>query len=269
MALGPVVISLPRLFLLLAVAAVFLSAHGWERRLGRSLEKPLWLSLLAGLLAARLGYVLTRLADFQARPWEVFYFWQDGYLPLAGVVAAAAVAAWFALRRDYTLKPLFMPLLIGLLVWSGANWVQHALRQATDKPLPALEVVDLQEQPVMLDSFRGQPVVLNLWASWCPPCRREMPVLERGQQESPDVHFVFVNQGEGPNAVRSYLAAEQLTLDNVLLDLGEETGRYFRAPGLPTTLFFDADGMLTDTHIGELSRARLGDYLRNLRAPQE
>jgi len=269
LALGPAVISLPRLFLLLAVVAILLTGSRWEKRLGVSLEKPLWLSLLAGLLAARLGYVVGHLADFRDAPWEALYFWQDGYLPWVGALVTASVAGWFVLRGKYAAKPLFVPLLIGLVIWSGGNWVYHALRQATSKPLPALVLSDLQGRPVQLDDFRGKPVVLNLWASWCPPCRREMPVLERGQQESPDVHFVFVNQGEGPNAVRSYLAAEQLTLDNVLLDLGEETGRYFRAPGLPTTLFFDADGMLTDTHIGELSRARLGDYLRNLRAPQE
>lgn len=268
MALGPIVISLPRLFFLLALAAMFIAGRAWERRLDRSLEKPLWWCLLVGLLAARLGYVLTHLADFQMQPWQVLYFWQDGYSPWAGLIGTAAVAGWFILRAGYAAKPVLMPLLIGLLVWGGANWVHHALRQATNKPLPAIEVANLQEQPVMLDSFQGQPVVLNLWASWCPPCRREMPVLQAGQQASPDVHFLFVNQGEGPITIRQYLAAEQLQLRNVLLDLGGGIGRHFHAPGLPTTLFFNAEGQLVDTHVGELSRARLGDYLRTIR-PQE
>lgn len=268
MALGPVVISLPRLFLLLAVAAVFLTAHGWERRLGKSLEKPLWLSLLAGLIAARLVYVLTHLSDFQAEPWLALFFWQDGYTPLGGIFAAALVAAWFAWRGGYAPKPVFMPLLIGLAVWGGTHWVHHALRQATDKQLPDMVVTDLQEQPLALDSFRGQPVVLNLWASWCPPCRREMPTLQTAQQTVPDVHFLFVNQGEGPITIRQYLSVEQLQLSNVLLDLGGGVGRHFHSPGLPTTLFFNADGQLVDTHVGELSRARLGDYLRTIRTQE-
>ncbi|HEX5514788.1 MAG TPA: TlpA disulfide reductase family protein [Gammaproteobacteria bacterium] len=262
MALGPVVISLPRLFLLLSVVAVFIAAHGWERRIGRSLEKPLWLSLLAGLVAARLGYALTHLSDFQAEPWQVLFFWQDGYMPAAGIVAALLLAAWFAFRGGYSPRPIFVPLLVGLVVWGGSSWVQHALRQATNKPLPALAVADLQDTAVILDSFQGRPVVLNLWASWCPPCRREMPTLLAAQQAEPDVHFLFVNQGEGPVTIRQYLAAEQLQLRNVLLDLGGSVGRHFSSPGLPTTLFFDANGRLVDTHVGELSRARLGDYLR-------
>lgn len=263
MALGPLMLSLPRLFLILGLIAAFLAAHVHERRGGPRLEKPLWLILLVGLLFARLAYILTHLPDFQAQPLQALYVWQDGYLPLAGVAAAAGLAAWYAFRGGYSPRAVFVPLVIGLLVWSGTNWVHQALRQATDKPLPDLALEELHsETPTPLSSFRGQPVVLNLWATWCPPCRREMPVLETAQQAHSGVHFLFVNQGEGPVTINQYLADEQLELQNILLDLGAATGRHFTAPGLPTTLFFDATGQLIDSHVGELSRARLGDYLR-------
>lgn len=268
MALGPVVIALPRLFLLLGLAAALLTAHLLERRGGTSLERPLWWGLLSGLLAARLGYVLTHPADFQAQPWQALFVWQDGYLPLAGIAAAAAVAMWFVYRRGYRPQRLFTPLLVGLAVWGGLNFVHDTLRRATDKPLPDLAVEDLQGVPVTLESFRGQPVVLNLWASWCAPCRREMPTLAAAQQSHPTVHFLFVNQAEGPATVRQYLSIEQLQLRNVLLDLHGRVGDHFSAPGLPTTLFFNAEGKLVHTHLGELSRARLGDYLRALERRQ-
>lgn len=265
MALGPFVISLPRLFLLLGLAAAVITAYGVERRTGVSVRKPLWWSLLIGLLAARLGYMLTHLAAFEARPWEALYLWQGGYSAMLGVLAAVAVVVLAsASRNGYPPRRLFAPLLVGVTVWGGLGWVNDALTQGTDYPLPELTVESLDGEPVSLASFRGQPVVLNLWASWCPPCRREMPVLEAAQQKRPDVEFLFVNQGEGLPAVSQYLWIEELRLRNVLLDPGGRVGRHFNAPGLPTTLFFDAEGELVDTHLGALTGATLGDYLSEL-----
>jgi thiol-disulfide isomerase/thioredoxin len=113
----------------------------------------------------------------------------------------------------------------------------------------------------------GKPLVLNLWASWCPPCRREMPVLAKAQAEHSDVTFVFANQGEGADAVKTYLAAQHLSLHNVVLDgttvLACRTG----SAGLPTTLFFNARGELVDRRMGELSPATLAQGLASLREP--
>lgn len=264
MALGPLVVALPRLFLLLAIGAALLVAHVVERRTGTRVESPLWWSLLVGLIAARVAYVLTHLADFEPEPWQALAFWQDGYSPLVGVLAAIATAMFFALRRSFPARQLFAPLIAGLTVWGGLLWVMHALQQGRDQPLPDVALADLSGAQVSLAGFRGGPVVLNLWASWCPPCRREMPVLAEAQQENPGIRFVFVNSGENPATVRQYLSAERLDLRNVLVDLSGQIQRQFDAPGLPTTLFFDSDGSLVDTHLGELSRARLGDYLRKL-----
>src|SRR5699024_3535079 len=57
--------------------------------------------------------------------------------------------------------------------------------QPSGPPLPDLDLAALDERPVSLVSYMGQPVVLNLWATWCPPCRREMPVFEQAQAEFP------------------------------------------------------------------------------------
>jgi thiol-disulfide isomerase/thioredoxin len=150
-------------------------------------------------------------------------------------------------------------------VWGGLGWLHNALTHGTEYPLPELAVERLGGGTVSLASFRGQPVVLNLWASWCPPCRREMPVLEAAQQARPDVQFLFVNQGEGAPAVRQYLQIEQLSeLQNILLDPADRVGRHFRTRALPTTLFFNTAGQLVDTHLGALTRAHLDEHLRAL-----
>jgi len=112
----------------------------------------------------------------------------------------------------------------------------------------------------------GRPMVVNLWASWCPPCVREMPVLEEAQETQKDIAFVFVNQGEGPPTVNSFLDEHGLTLRNVVLDRRREVASNTGNQGLPTTLFYNASGQLVTTHYGELSSATLADNLSEFEA---
>lgn len=59
--------------------------------------------------------------------------------------------------------------------------------------LPALTLQDLQGKDVALPTFVGRPTVVNLWATWCPPCRRELPMFQQAQAAQPGVHFVFLD----------------------------------------------------------------------------
>ena len=93
-----------------------------------------------------------------------------------------------------------------------------------------------------------------------------MPVLERAQRATPGVAFVFANQGESAETVKAYLAAESLVLKNMLLDPSGSVAAAASAPGLPTTLFFDATGQLVDRRMGELSPATLAQRLERLLA---
>ena len=119
----------------------------------------------------------------------------------------------------------------------------------------------LDARPVDLGSYRGRPVVLNLWATWCPPCRREMPAFEQAQAAFPKVAFVMVNQGESAQHARAFLEREGLTLTDVLLDPSSRTMQEMGTRGLPTTLFFDTQGQLVASHVGELTIASLKDAI--------
>ncbi|HWS73851.1 MAG TPA: TlpA disulfide reductase family protein, partial [Quisquiliibacterium sp.] len=110
----------------------------------------------------------------------------------------------------------------------------------------------------------GRPAVVNLWATWCPPCVREMPVLAAAQASKPGIVFVFVNQGEAGERVGQFLAPRGLALENVLLDPGGDLARSVGSRAMPTTLFYDAQGRLRDTHLGALSEATLAARLARL-----
>lgn len=114
----------------------------------------------------------------------------------------------------------------------------------------------------------GKPMVVNLWATWCPPCRREMPVLAAAQQRERGVSFVFANQGESRAAVVRYLTTSQLDLANVTLDRYSELGSVAGSGMLPATLFYDGRGRLIDTYLGELTAATLEKKLSQMRPHQ-
>ena len=110
------------------------------------------------------------------------------------VLASFALAV---MRRRLRL-PLLVAVAVGAAVWGGAMLAGTQLRQAAHPPLPDVAVLRLDGRAQSTASWRGRPLVINFWATWCPPCRREMPVLAQAQAAHPDVHFVFADQAEGP-----------------------------------------------------------------------
>ena len=110
----------------------------------------------------------------------------------------------------------------------------------------------------------GRPVVLNLWAPWCLPCRRETPMVIDVAASHPDTAFVLADQATAVGSVRAFLDERGLPYDDVYLDTGARLGRDLRSAGLPTTYFFAADGSLVHTHVGEVSRAEMERRVRAL-----
>jgi len=113
---------------------------------------------------------------------------------------------------------------------------------------------------------RGHVTVVNLWASWCGPCRREMPAFVRAQARHPTLRFIYANQGETAAIVDAFLQRENLHLDNVVMDPDRSLMTAFHTAGIPTTLFFDARGALVSSRVGELSDAALEDEIAKLQA---
>ena len=166
------------------------------------------------------------------------------------------------MRRATLRKPLILGLAAGALV-IGAMF--GAIRMMEHTALPKVSLTTAAGEPADLAALAaGKPMVVNLWATWCAPCRSEMPVLAAAQKRETGVTFVFVDQGENGTTVQRYLAAAGLDITNVLLDPGARIGRESGSMGLPTTLFYDANGRLTDTHLGALSAASLASKLERL-----
>ncbi|MGO3742629.1 redoxin family protein [Kerstersia sp.] len=215
-------------------------------------------ALFWGLLAARLAYIALWWRDYLAAPWSMIAVGDGGFIWWLGLAVALAYV-WRRTRASAAraLRPAVMAaLLAGVAAWLAAGaWLAAEQRAALAMPAVALQKPD--GAAVTLEAYRGQPVVLNLWASWCPPCRREMPVLAQGQALFPEVAFVMANQGENSKQVQAFLDQQALSFRELLLDPGSRLMQAQGAKGLPTTFFFDAQGRLVDAHMGELTLASL------------
>ncbi|MBI5156709.1 MAG: TlpA family protein disulfide reductase [Acidimicrobiia bacterium] len=100
----------------------------------------------------------------------------------------------------------------------------------------------------------GRPVLLNLWASWCAPCREEMPALDAASRTHTDVYFIGVAVEDDPAAAAAF-AAEVAVSYPLAIDESGEVGRDYPSPGLPATFLISPDGIIVKTVYGGLDEA--------------
>jgi len=264
--LGPLAFPLPPLLLLAAlVLSTVLARRLAPPALASANETSIWLATLLGLAAARAVHLLRHAEAYAGTPWAWLDIRDGGWAAGPGLAAAALVLVWRAARLPPARRALGIAAGSGLVLWTalqGAVATWQPPTAASALPPVALRALagDAPAQPLtaLLD---GRPMVVNLWASWCGPCRAEMPVLAAAQRARPDVRFVFVNQGESAGVVQRYLANERLALQDVWLDANSGLGPALGSRGLPTTVFFDADGTRVDAHFGLLNGPALQSRL--------
>jgi cytochrome oxidase Cu insertion factor (SCO1/SenC/PrrC family) len=180
-------------------------------------------------------------------------------------------------------QPLAAPLRVGLngqgleqLRSRGDGWgaaqVLDALRTVGSQlersaipggPAPEFAAVDLAGRPVSLSRFRGRPLVINFWATWCAPCRRELPLLQRVASSHPGLAVLLVNEDRDDAArARSFAGEVGLSLPSAHDAEGRVAAAYKIGPALPATIFVSAMGTIESTHVGELDEATLANHLR-------
>lgn len=132
-------------------------------------------------------------------------------------------------------------------------------------PAPDFTLQDLAGSSVTLSSFKGQVVLINFWATWCGPCRIEMPALQRRYESFQAQGFAVlaVNLDEPITDVGAFASSFGLTFP-VLLDPGATVNDLYRVRGYPTSFFVGRDGVIARQQIGVMTEGQLDDYLANL-----
>jgi thiol-disulfide isomerase/thioredoxin len=294
--LGPLALPLAPLLLL-----VFVFATSWAvRRHAAAGEREaadtaLWWAVAFGLLAARGAHVLSHWGSYAGSSADLLDIRDGGFMLWPGVLVGVAVLVWRVQRTVvHSRRIVGATAVAGLMLWwlsaSAILWFKPAPGQhladlaVTLLPLngsitPGAASVAAESSPDLTPTVPphtlqtiaqhagGKPVVLNLWATWCGPCRAEMPLLAKAQREHPEVLFVLVNQGETEATILAYLQREGLKLDEVWRDPVSAMGPAVGSSGLPTTVFFDAQGRRQGAHVGVLSEAAIRVIVRKVAAP--
>ncbi len=133
------------------------------------------------------------------------------------------------------------------------------------EPAPDFELPTPEGVPIRLSTLRGKPVILNFWATWCPPCKIEMPDLEALYQKysQQGLTILAVDQQEPPEAVRAYFEEMQLSFQPVIDSTGEIFNVY-RVVALPTSYFIDASGTVRVQHRGMMTREQMENYVSQI-----
>ncbi len=155
--------------------------------------------------------------------------------------------------------------LVVAIVLAGAGWgLSHpsaanvsAIRAG--ELAPRLSIQTFDGQGLSLESFRGRPVVLNFWASWCVPCRDEAPVLAAAARVHPEVQFLGANFKDALQPAKDFQAEVRSPYPVGPIVLGSYTAFGVTAP--PETFFIDRRGRLVSREVGALDAKRLDVYL--------
>jgi len=161
------------------------------------------------------------------------------------------------INKTFYLKSLFF-ILILLVLYSSAEGIDTLLQKAGIKPIkgsqtaPNFSLEDLNGKKVDLKQFRGKVVFLNFWATWCSPCKEEMPSMEALYQKLEERGFVFLAISvdyEDKKKVKEFIDKHRYTFP-VLIDPKGLTLDLYKVKGIPTTILIDKKGRLVGSAVG-------------------
>jgi peroxiredoxin len=149
---------------------------------------------------------------------------------------------------------------------AAATMTAAAATLQTGAPAPAFQLNSNAGKPMALADFRGQIVLLNFWASWCGPCRQEMPILEQlnRQYHGKGVTLLGVNVEPDSAAAVQWLKATPVTFP-ILFDTESKVSSLYEVAGMPNTVIIDRKGLVRYIHRGYSAGAE-NDYLNQIRA---
>jgi len=144
-------------------------------------------------------------------------------------------------------------LCFALALAAGAAWAASGtMKPWTAGPTPPLALRDLQGKEHTLADYKGKVVVLNFWATWCDPCREEMPAMQRLQDKlSGKLVILAVDYGEGPPRIKDFLSKVPVRF-TVLLDRDTAAASAWKVKVLPTTLVIDPDQKVRFVAVGDV-----------------
>jgi thiol-disulfide isomerase/thioredoxin len=188
--------------------------------------------------------------------------------PIAAIIVGAILAAtllalfWPSLPFGDARRIVIGPTKVGVITRQIDN---ERAAGRTDAPAPDFEWVAPDGKRVSLGSLRPKGVVVNFWATWCEPCKKEMPLLDRTAAREPATVFLAVDLDEDGDKIRAFFDEMGLNKLEPLLDVGLATSHRYGLASVPSTFFIDRSGTIRHVQIGEMDEAKLERGLERIR----
>jgi thiol-disulfide isomerase/thioredoxin len=277
--LGPFLIpTRPLLLLLCLVFAIWLAGR-LARRFGlnidqvkRTTEHAAWL----GVVGARLVFVVVNFSAYRFTPWTILYFWQPGYMYLGGLLFGGACMLWQSSIYQSNERKTFLAVITASYLLATIIFLSTIASLELLRPsgvpgkgdlAPDMQFLKLDGDTVGLSDLKGRGIVLNFWATWCPPCRREMPMLDEFHKNYSDdgLSVIGLAVNEPAAQVRQVFDSMGLSYPVWVDAPGSLSGvnhsqavfNRYGGVGLPMTIFIDRKGIIREVYVGELSRGYL------------
>jgi cytochrome c biogenesis protein CcmG/thiol:disulfide interchange protein DsbE len=177
------------------------------------------------------------------------------------------------LVKRWTLVSILILVLSAVWVWMSVAPPGNTTAGAIPAPqegfqAPDFELSTLDGDTIVLSELRGKAILLNFWATWCPPCRSEMPAMQQVSADYDDNKFVVLavnnTQQDSREAVEAFILERELTFP-VLLDNNGDVAARYQVHSMPTTFFIDPDGIIQEVVIGgPMSEALLRTRVESL-----
>lgn len=169
---------------------------------------------------------------------------------------------------------LLLGLGLGLVILFGFDFVQASMIEKEKTPeaaqvgalAPDFELQNIQGETVRLSEYRGKPVLVNFWATWCAPCKLEMPNFQKYYARYPGrFEILAIEYNESQDTVERFVEDMGLTFA-VLSDPDAKVHALYRFLGYPTTYVIDSEGILRFQHVGLMNESTLEKYLSEVGA---
>lgn len=128
---------------------------------------------------------------------------------------------------------------------------------------PDFELMTLDGKTVKLSDYRGKKVVLNFWATWCPPCKAEMPDIQKFYNETDDNVEILAINIDPQYDVKKFVREANVTFP-VLLDSKDEVNNLYRILTIPTTYFIDGEGIIRSKHLSVMTIEIIREHIKNM-----
>lgn len=257
-------IQITLLLLAIAAAVLYLIARLIEPSSAKQALSQYFDACLLGILLARFSYIALWWSDYWQSPKAMLALADGGYIPWLGIAAGAAYLCLKNKQRLWQLSVITLAILGGATLYLSQHFLQAEPQGRYAIADVGFTVLGQEAAKEQLSQYQGKVTIVNLWATWCPPCRREMPQFQLAEQQLPQVNFIMLNQGESAETVQAFLQDKSLHFQNVWLDNDAYAMDAMQAKALPSTLFINAQGELVYLHLGELSVARIKEVVGQL-----